>query len=262
MLTMIGASTISASGTRRFVSRARPAAIVVGKLDDSSLIVKRLGTTADRLFAAPSYLERRGKPRAIADLATGTAAAALGPRVFAVYGGTALLVGLAKVPQSLELANLVLREITIYTTVAHICADDLPRALDLLSKRPLAELLVDRVVPLDGVVADAGQIKTYGELVRSEGRRLSEMVEQILEFAGIQSGQRRFEPGPGMRFGISPFHRQPSPARRRRQASASFWRVPKRPGRRSRGISRSSASRRWEGSLSFSPRETPLVSAA
>jgi two-component system, OmpR family, sensor histidine kinase SenX3 len=48
----------------------------------------------------------------------------------------------------------------------------------------------------DGVVADAGQIKTYGELVRSEGRRLSEMVEQILEFAGIQSGQRRFEPRP------------------------------------------------------------------
>ncbi len=48
----------------------------------------------------------------------------------------------------------------------------------------------------DGVVGDAGQIRKYGELVRSEGRRLSEMVEQILEFAGIQSGQRRFEPRP------------------------------------------------------------------
>jgi (R,R)-butanediol dehydrogenase/meso-butanediol dehydrogenase/diacetyl reductase len=70
-------------------------------------------------------------------------------------GGTALLVGLAKVPQSFEIANLVLREITIHTTVAHICADDLPRALDVLSKRPLAELLVDRIVSLDGVVTDA-----------------------------------------------------------------------------------------------------------
>lgn len=70
-------------------------------------------------------------------------------------GGTLLLVGLAKVPQSLELAGLVLREITIHTTVAHICADDLPRALDLLGRRPLAQLLVDRVVPLDGVVTDA-----------------------------------------------------------------------------------------------------------
>jgi signal transduction histidine kinase len=44
----------------------------------------------------------------------------------------------------------------------------------------------------DGVVRDDEQIKKYGELLRSEGRRLTEMVEQILEFAGIQSGQRGF----------------------------------------------------------------------
>ena len=44
----------------------------------------------------------------------------------------------------------------------------------------------------DGVVDDEAQIRQYGELVRSEGRRLTEMVEQILEFAGIQSGQRAF----------------------------------------------------------------------
>src|SRR5262245_37146943 len=42
----------------------------------------------------------------------------------------------------------------------------------------------------DGVVDDHAQIRKYGELVRGEGRRLTEMVEQILEFAGIQSGQR------------------------------------------------------------------------
>ena len=44
----------------------------------------------------------------------------------------------------------------------------------------------------DGVVDDHARIRRYGDLVRSEGRRLSEMVEQILEFAGIQSGQRGF----------------------------------------------------------------------
>jgi signal transduction histidine kinase len=44
----------------------------------------------------------------------------------------------------------------------------------------------------DGVVHDEQQVRKYGELVRSEGRRLTEMVEQILEFAGIQSGQRGF----------------------------------------------------------------------
>jgi signal transduction histidine kinase len=43
-----------------------------------------------------------------------------------------------------------------------------------------------------GVVHDAVQVQKYGDLIRGEGRRLSEMVEQILEFAGIQSGQRGF----------------------------------------------------------------------
>jgi two-component system sensor histidine kinase SenX3 len=47
-----------------------------------------------------------------------------------------------------------------------------------------------------GVVGDADRIRKYGELVRGEGRRLSEMVEQILEFAGIQSGQRRLDRRP------------------------------------------------------------------
>ena len=44
----------------------------------------------------------------------------------------------------------------------------------------------------DGVVKDEAQIRKYGDLVRNEGRRLTEMVEQILEFAGIESGQRAF----------------------------------------------------------------------
>ncbi len=44
----------------------------------------------------------------------------------------------------------------------------------------------------DGVVHDEQQVRKYGDLVRNEGRRLTEMVEQILEFAGIQSGQLGF----------------------------------------------------------------------
>ena len=42
----------------------------------------------------------------------------------------------------------------------------------------------------EGVIREDTQVRQYGELVRGEGRRLSEMVEQILELAGIQSGQR------------------------------------------------------------------------
>jgi signal transduction histidine kinase len=44
----------------------------------------------------------------------------------------------------------------------------------------------------DGVVDDEQKIRRYGELMRTEGRRLTEMVEQILEISGIQSGQRGF----------------------------------------------------------------------
>jgi signal transduction histidine kinase len=50
----------------------------------------------------------------------------------------------------------------------------------------------------DGVVADPAQVKRYGLLIESEGRRLSDMVGQALEFAGIQSGRRVYHPRPAV----------------------------------------------------------------
>jgi signal transduction histidine kinase len=40
----------------------------------------------------------------------------------------------------------------------------------------------------DGVVADSAQVRTYGSLIETEGRRLGDMVERVMEFAGISSG--------------------------------------------------------------------------
>ena len=48
----------------------------------------------------------------------------------------------------------------------------------------------------DGIVENDAQVRKYGELVRGEGRRLTDMVEQILEFSGIQSGERRLTATP------------------------------------------------------------------
>jgi signal transduction histidine kinase len=48
----------------------------------------------------------------------------------------------------------------------------------------------------DGVVAEPAQVKRYGALIESEGRRLSDMVGQALDFAGIQSGRRVYHPRP------------------------------------------------------------------
>jgi signal transduction histidine kinase len=44
----------------------------------------------------------------------------------------------------------------------------------------------------DGVVHDEAAVRKYGDLVRNEGRRLTDLVEQILDFAGIESGQLGF----------------------------------------------------------------------
>jgi signal transduction histidine kinase len=41
-----------------------------------------------------------------------------------------------------------------------------------------------------GVVHDAAQARQYGDLIETEGRRLTGMVEQVLEYAGV-SGNRR-----------------------------------------------------------------------
>ncbi len=40
----------------------------------------------------------------------------------------------------------------------------------------------------DGVVAEATQVKRYGSLIETEGRRLGDMVERVMAFAGISSG--------------------------------------------------------------------------
>ncbi|HEX7138118.1 MAG TPA: HAMP domain-containing sensor histidine kinase [Vicinamibacterales bacterium] len=43
----------------------------------------------------------------------------------------------------------------------------------------------------DGVVGDGAQVRRYGSLIRSEGIRLSDMVERVMEYAGINAGTAR-----------------------------------------------------------------------
>jgi signal transduction histidine kinase len=76
--------------------------------------------------------------------------------------------------------RLVKQQVEFVATVSH----ELRTPLAVI--RSAAENLAD------GVVDDEQRIRRYGEVMRTEGRRLSEMVEQVLEFSGIQSGQRGF----------------------------------------------------------------------
>jgi (R,R)-butanediol dehydrogenase / meso-butanediol dehydrogenase / diacetyl reductase len=84
---------------------------------------------------------------------SGVAGAAGRAFALASRGGTVMLVGLTKTPQALNLADLVLREVEVTTTVAHVCDHDIPEALASLTERPLAPLLLDRVISLSDVVA-------------------------------------------------------------------------------------------------------------
>jgi signal transduction histidine kinase len=45
----------------------------------------------------------------------------------------------------------------------------------------------------DGVIDDRQQVRRYGALIEREGRRLTDMVEQVLEFAGAQSGRQTYD---------------------------------------------------------------------
>jgi signal transduction histidine kinase len=59
-------------------------------------------------------------------------------------------------------------------------------------RTPLAALRSAGENLADGVVQDPSQVARYGALIAREGRRLSDMVEQVLEYAGIQSGRRAY----------------------------------------------------------------------
>jgi signal transduction histidine kinase len=60
-------------------------------------------------------------------------------------------------------------------------------------RTPLAVICSAAENLADGVIDNRDQIKRYGGLIRDEGRRLTGMVEHVLEFAGAQSGRKNYE---------------------------------------------------------------------
>ena len=60
-------------------------------------------------------------------------------------------------------------------------------------RTPLAVICSAAENLADGVVERREQTQRYGALIRDEGRRLGGMVEQVLEFAGAQSGRQTYD---------------------------------------------------------------------
>jgi (R,R)-butanediol dehydrogenase/meso-butanediol dehydrogenase/diacetyl reductase len=69
-------------------------------------------------------------------------------------GGRVLLVGLHGQARALELTAMILREVDVYTTVAHVCDTDIPAALELLASSNLALVAAGATIPLDALVED------------------------------------------------------------------------------------------------------------
>lgn len=84
-------------------------------------------------------------------------------------GGHVLIVGLQAEPRSLDLHDMTYREITMSSTVAHVCDVDLPKALDILTTTDLATLTLDRVIPLEALVDE-------GIMALAEGRAKGKVI--------------------------------------------------------------------------------------
>ena len=77
-------------------------------------------------------------------------------------GGTILQVGLPSTEQSVDIHALVMREITVRTTLAHVCGTDLVPALGILATTTLGAELLDSVRPLDDLAEQLERLATGG----------------------------------------------------------------------------------------------------
>jgi (R,R)-butanediol dehydrogenase / meso-butanediol dehydrogenase / diacetyl reductase len=84
-------------------------------------------------------------------------------------GGRMLLVGMHAEPRELDLTRLILREVDIFTSVAHICDSDIPAALELLAETDIAAIAAGPRIPLEELVEDG--LRPLAEQ-RAEGKIL------------------------------------------------------------------------------------------
>lgn len=76
--------------------------------------------------------------------------------------GTVLQVGIPGAPQHVDLHPVVMQEISVLTTLAHVCGDDLGPALDILARTAVATELLDSVRPLDDVAEQLERLASGG----------------------------------------------------------------------------------------------------
>ncbi len=101
------------------------------------------------VFGADVVIEASGAPGQIDRAASWTR-----------RGGTLLQVGLPSKAQEVNVHHIVMSEITIETTLAHVCGEDLAPALEILRTTSLADELLEGVYPLEELSSQLERLAT------------------------------------------------------------------------------------------------------
>jgi threonine dehydrogenase-like Zn-dependent dehydrogenase len=86
--------------------------------------------------------------------ATGAAHAPAAAIAGARRGGRVLLVGMHSELRELDLTQMIVREVNMFTSVAHVCGSDMPAALGLLAASDIAAVTAGPRIPLDELVEE------------------------------------------------------------------------------------------------------------
>ena len=88
-------------------------------------------------------------------------------------GGRVLLVGLHGEARPLQLTPMILREVDVFTTVAHVCDTDIPAALELLASTGVARVAAGARIPLDALVEEGlrplAERRAHGKILVTPG---------------------------------------------------------------------------------------------
>jgi (R,R)-butanediol dehydrogenase / meso-butanediol dehydrogenase / diacetyl reductase len=127
--------------------------------DDRRALARRLGAAQviDSRSAEPAAALEGAGTRADVIFEVSGSAAGLGSALQAAHPGVRLVaVGVQKAPHDARFAEWTLNEYDVLGSVAHICADDLPTAIDLLAAPQAASWsdLAPTVFPLDDLTAE------------------------------------------------------------------------------------------------------------
>lgn len=189
----------------------------VGKTDDKTVVLdSRVETvsshwtgTAEHNGTLELKIKRDSKPRTSVFTATTISDDNGGTKVMATHSSGSIDAFMTSKLRNNLAIGLSLLLLTAGAVLAIIISSVRAKAaaqrqIDFVSsvshefRTPLAVIKSAGENLADGVTRDATQVNRYGELIKSEGNKLNAMVEQILEFAGANSGRQKLklEPTP------------------------------------------------------------------